>query len=251
MFTIPTWLIVLLALAAAVCMGISYKKKDDPKFKPLAVVAVIFLLICAYAYIDNEIGIGRDNLATRQQQESANRFNEAKVKFFGEYIKSKNPGKIVIVPQGGTNYGKNEYAVKQAELLKKYVGDAEIKPVDYTRSEEDMAMNPMPTIEEFNKFFKANKDAKLFIILEQLPMGPEMLKLDIFKPGAKQQVALLDMGEVQMLKPFFQNGTILVSVIGKSGLKPEDYEKPAPSDLKAAFDARFELVTKDNIDKIK
>ena len=53
------------------------------------------------------------------------------------------------------------------------------------------------------------------------------------------------------LKAALRKDTILVSVIGKSGLKPEDYEKPAPSDLKAAFDARFELVTKDNIDKIK
>ena len=248
---IPTWLIVLLALAAAICMGISYKRKDDPKYKPLAAVAVVIMLVCAYAYIDNEIGIGRDNLTTRQHQASAERFNEAKVKFFGEYIKSKNPGKIVIVPAGGSDYAKNEYSVKQAELVKKYVGDAEIIPVDYSRSEEDMAANPMPTNEEFNKFFKANKDAKLFIILEQLPMGMEMLKLEVFKPSNKQQVALLDMGEVEIIKNFFKVDKILVTVMGKSGLTQEDYEKTAPKDLKEAFDARYELVTKENADKIK
>ena len=251
MFSIPTWAIVILALAAAVCMGISYKKKDDPKFKPLAVVAVIFLIICAYAYIDNEMGIsGNGSLKERQFRASAERFNEARIKFFGEFIKSKNVGKIVIVPAGGSDYAKNESAAKQAKLVKQYVGDAEIIPVDYTRTEEEMAANPQPTVEEFNKFFKANKDAKLFIILEQLPMDGNLGKLEVFKAGNKQQVAFLDsMTENKILQGLFKAGKVLVTVTGKAGLTLEDYEKLAPKDLKEAFDARYELVTKENADE--
>ena len=251
MFTIPTWLIGILALAAAVCMGVSYTKKDNPSFKPLAVIAVLILIVCAYAFIDNEIGIGREPLKTREAQESAARFNEAKIKFVGEYIKSKNPGKIVIVPAGGTNYAKVESAKNQAELIKKYVGDAEIKPVEFTRTEEEMAANPQPTVEEFNKFFKDNKDAKLFIMLEQLPMGPEVMKLEIFSASNKQQIALLDIGDAATMKDFIKSEKILVTVTGKEGLKQEDYEKVAPKDLKQAFDARFVLVTKENADSIK
>ena len=252
MFTIPTWLIVILAIAAAVCMGISYKKKDDPKFKPLAIVAVLILIVCAYAFIDNEIGIGRDNLKTREAKESAERFNEAKVKFLGEHIKSKNPGKIVIVPAGGTNYAKIESAKNQAELVKKYVGSADIKPVDYTRSEEEMAANPQPTVEEFNKFFKANADAKLFIILEPLPMSKDdLVKLEIFAPANKQQIALLDIGDTESIKPLIKSEKVLVAIAGKPDLKPADYEKPAPKDLKKAFDSRYILVTKENVDSIK
>ena len=248
--TIPTWLIAILAVAAIACMVVSYIKKDNPKLKPLAVVAVIILIVCSYAFIDNTIGIGRDNLETRTQQESAKRFNEAKIKKVAEYIKSKNPGKIVIIPQGGSEWAKNEYSKAQAELVKKYVGDAEIKPIEYTRKPEEAPAEPGPTVEEYNKFFKANADAKLFILLEALPMGAEVTKLEVFKSD-KQKVALLDMGDIETLKPYFKSELILVAVGGTQGLKEADYQKPAPEDLNAAFDARYELVTKDNIDKIK
>ena len=159
--TIPTWLIAILAIAAVVCMVVSYIKKDNPKFKPLAVVAVIILIVCSYAFIDNSIGIGRENLETRTQQESAKRFNEAKIKKVAEYIKSKNPGKIVIIPQGGSEWAKNEYAKEQAELVKKYVGDAEIKPVEYTRKPEEAPAEPpkkpddVALLEEIRDLLKA------------------------------------------------------------------------------------------------
>ena len=249
----PTWLIVILAIAAGVGIGVAAKKKDDPKFKPLAVVCVLVLLACAWFHIDNQVGIFGDNLETRNQRESAERFNEARVKKMCEYIKSKNPGKIVIIPSGGSDYAKNEYSKKQAELVKKYIGDAEIKPVEYTRTEEEAAAGPMgPTAEEWNKFFKANADANLFVVLEQLPMDEiGIYKMEIFRGKSKQKLALFDLGDVKMMKPFFESEVILVSVTGKAGLKSEDYEKLAPKDLEEAFKARYELVTKDNIKNIK
>ena len=53
----PTWLIVILAIAAGIGMAVAAKKKEDPKFKPLAIVGVIVLLACAIFHIDNQIGI--------------------------------------------------------------------------------------------------------------------------------------------------------------------------------------------------
>lgn len=260
--TIPSWLIIILALAAAVCMVVSYVKREDPKFKPLAVVAVVILIFCACVYIDNETGYpfnGGNTLESRLSTESAKRFNEAKIKKVAEYIKSKNPGKIVIIPQGGSEWAKNEYAKEQAELVKKYIGDAEIKPIEYTRDMNDpnVAAEPGPTVEEFNKFLKANQDAKLFIILESLPGIGDVTRLyalDIFniaKNAGKQKVALFesfgDGNEDQFIKPLFKADIILVAVKGKAGLKPEEYEKPAPKDLNEAFDARYELVTKESL----
>lgn len=250
MFYLPTWLIIILAIAAGIGMAVCAKKKEDPKFKPFAVICALVLLVCAYSYIDNEIGIGRDNLDTRIQQASANRLQEAKIKTFCEYIKAKNPGKIVIVAPGGKDYAKNEYTMKQIDLVKQYLGSGDVKALDYVVNENEPA--PMEVkVADWNKFFKANTDANLFVILEQLPMNPdEILRLDAFSSG-KQKVALMDMGDVVALKPFFKRGTIMVSVTGKSGLKQEDYEKPAPEDLKEAFDARYIIVDQKNIDSIK
>ncbi|MBR2439653.1 MAG: hypothetical protein IKB25_05615 [Lentisphaeria bacterium] len=250
----PTWLIVILAIAAGIGMAVAAKKKEDPKFKPLAAVCVLVLLVCAFMHIDNQIGVFGESKEVRDQQSSAARFSEARIKALCEYVKSKNPGTIVIIPSGGTNYAKNEYTMKQVELVKKYIGNAEVKPVEYTRTEEEMAMNPMPTAKEWNSFFKANPDANLFIVLEQLPMGQEILRLDIFKKKGKQKLALMDMGDPMFVKPFFSDkagNVVLVSINGKPGLKQEDYEKLAPSDLDEAFKMRYELVTKDNVDSIK
>ena len=237
----PTWLIVILAIAAGIGMAVAAKKKEDPKFKPLAAVCVLVLLVCAFMHIDNQIGVFGESKEVRDQQSSAARFSEARIKALCEYVKSKNPGTIVIIPSGGSNYAKNEYSMKQVELVKKYIGSAEVKPVEYTRTEEEMAMNPMPTAKEWNAFFKANPDANLFIVLEQLPMGQDILKLDILKKKGKQKLALMDMA----------GNIVLVSINGKPGLKQEDYEKLAPSDLDEAFKMRYELVTKENVDSIK
>ena len=250
----PTWLIVILAIAAGIGMAVAAKKKEDPKFKPLAAVCVLVLLVCAFMHIDNQIGVFGESKEVRDQQSSAARFNEARIKALCEYVKGKNPGTIVIIPSGGSNYAKNEYSMKQVELVKKYIGSAEVKPVEYTRIEEEMAMNPMPTAKEWNAFFKANPDANLFIVLEQLPMGQDILKLDILKKKGKQKLALMDMGDPMFIKPFFSDkagNIVLVSINGKPGLKQEDYEKLAPSDLDEAFKMRYELVTKENVDSIK
>ena len=252
----PTWLIVVLAIAAGVGIAISAKKKEDPKFKPLAVISVIVLLACAFFHIDNQMGVFGESKEVRDQQASAARFNEARIKALCEYVKGKNPGTIVIIPSGGSNYAKNEYSMKQVDLVKKYIGNAEVKPVEYSRSEEEMAMNPMPTVKEWNDFFKANKDANLFIVLEQLPMGQDILKLTILKSKGKQKLALMDMGDPMFVKPFFKakkegEEIVMVSINGKPGLKQEDYEKLAPSDLDEAFKMRYELITKENVDNVK
>ena len=45
-----------------------------------------------------------------------------------------------------------------------------------------------------------------------------------------------------------KKGTIAGAVVMRPDLKQEDFEKNAPKDLKEAFEARYVLITPENID---
>ena len=128
---------------------------------------------------------------------------------------------------------------------------AEIKALDYVRAENEMAMMPGATSKEFNDFFKANADATVFVLLENLPFDPmDAAKLSIWKAKGKQKIALLN-GDVSMLFPYFKMDIVTAAVVSKPGLKEADYEKLAPEDLNQAFGMRYLLITSKNIDQHK
>lgn len=248
----PTFLIVIIGIAAFIGMIVCSKKNDKPQAKPLAGLCLAILLVCAGFYLHNNGIFTGEDKDTRDQRASYGRFEESCAKALGEYVaKNYASSKIVIVAAGGKDYAKNESQKRRADLLKKYIPSAEIKALDYVRSETDMAMMPGATAKEFNDFFKANADASLFVLLEDIPYDPSQAgKLSIWKAKGKQKIALFS-GDISMMYPYFKQDIVVAAVIAKSGLKEADYEKLASENLDEAFGMRYILVTSKNVDQHK
>lgn len=248
----PTGLVVLIGIAAFIGMIVCAKKKENPKAKPLAGLFLAILFVCAGMYLHNNGIFTGEDKSTRDQRESYSRFEESTAKALGDYVsKTHASSKIVIIAAGGTKYAENPSQVRRAELVKKYIPKAEIKPLNYVRAESEMGIMPGATAKEFNDFFKANADTEVFVLLEDLPFDPaEMVKLSIWKAKGKQKIALLNT-DVSMLGAFFKQEIITAAVVSKPGLKEADYEKLAPEDLNKAFGMRYLLITSKNVDQHK
>ena len=249
----PTWLVAVITLAAFVGMIICATKKENPNSKPIAAVCLLVLLAGAFMYLDNN-GIFRASKEERDMMASAERFEESRLKSLSDFITQNYASqKVIIVAPGGTNWEQNEYNKKRVDRLKKYLPNAEVKALNYVRNENEMAAMPGATAKEFNDFFKANGEG-LFVLLEDLPFDPrELGKLSIWKAKGKQKIALLS-GEVSSLGFYFKGAkpgeeVIVAAVVGKTGLKEADYEKPAPENLDEAFGMRYVMITSKNIDQ--
>ena len=250
---LPTWLVIIVTLAAFVGMIVCASKKENPNSKPIAAVCLLVLLGGAFIYLDNQ-GIFRASKEERDMMESAERFEESRLKTLADYL-NQNYGsnKIIIVAAGGTNWEQNEYNKKRVDRIKKYLPNAEVKALNYVRNENEMAAMPGATAKEFNEFFKANGDA-IYVLLEDLPFDPrELGKLSVWKSKGKQKLALLS-GEISTLGFFFKGAKpgeeiIVAAVVGKTGLKEADYEKIAPTNLDEAFGMRYVMITTKNIDQ--
>ena len=247
----PTALVALIGLAAFVGMIVCSKKKDNPKSKPLAGLFLVILIVCAGMYLSNN-GIFGEDKTTRDQRSSYSRFEESCAKTLGEYIaKNFASQKVVIVAPGGTEFDKNPSQSRRANLVKKYLPNAEVKGLGYTRNPNDAAMMPGASAKEFNDFFKQNTDVAVFVLLEDLPYSPmEAAKLTIWKNKGKQKIALLN-GDVSMLYPYFKQDIVTAAVVSKPGLKEADYEKFASKNLDEAFKMRYLLITSKNVDQHK
>lgn len=218
-----------------------------------AFIALLVLLAGVFMYLDNN-GVFRASKEERDMMASAERFEESRLKSLSDFITQNYASqKVIIVAPGGTNWEQNEYNRKRVDRLKKYLPNAEVKALNYVRNENEMAAMPGATAKEFNDFFKANGDA-LFVLLEDLPFEPrELGKLSIWKAKGKQKIALLS-GEVSSLGFYFKGAkpgeeVIVAAVVGKTGLKEADYEKPAPENLDEAFGMRYVMITSKNIDQ--
>jgi hypothetical protein len=248
----PTGLVAIIGIAAFIGMIVCAKKKENPKSKPIAGLCLAVLVVCAGMYLHNNGIFTGEDKETRDQRSSYARFEESTAKALGDYITQNfASSKVIIVAAGGTKYAENPSQLSRAEMVKKYIPSAEIKALDYVRAENEMAMMPGATSKEFNDFFKANADASVFILLENLPFDPmDAAKLSIWKAKGKQKIALLN-SDVSLLFPYFKMDIVTAAVVSKPGLKEADYEKLAPEDLNQAFGMRYLLITSKNIDQHK
>lgn len=250
----PTGLIAVIGIAAFIGMIVCAKMKEKPQAKPLAGVFLAILIVCAGMYLHNNGIFTGEDKETRDQRASYARFEESQAKAVGEYI-AQNAGsaKVVIIAAGGADYQKNPNAVKKAENVKKYIPNATIESLGYTRNENEMAAMPGATAKEFLDFFKKNADVGVFVILEEMPFDPAQAGA-IFKylydAKGKQKIAFFN-GDVSALYPLIKNDFITAAVVTKPGLKEADYEKLASENLDEAFAARYILLTAKTVDQHK
>lgn len=244
-------LLVIVMLAALVGMIICNKKQNTVAVaKPIAMVLMIVVLVCGFLLLKemNIFGSSTDNL----------RNNEAK--FFasqgfvvGKFIKSDlGGGKVLLIADNG--FDKDTRIPALVEAIKEGMGGGEVV-VDTITLPGGEAEMMEPLIErmkakDFDAVVEKNADAKVVMSLVGVPRDAAKLKLfTSAMTGKGPALVLLGYSEMPGMATAIAKGAIagVVTVSPKAVFD----EKAAPSDPQAAFDVRYVLVNKKNIDEFK
>ena len=119
--------------------------------------------------------------------------------------------------------------------------------------EDPAPMEDVLTAKLYNDIFDKYRDANIFVIAAQMPMDDrEFARMKCWWfDGKRKRVVLANPNELGRLRPAaVRHGVVGAAIIDKTGSKYDPEKDDAPSDLKAAFDLRFVLVTPANVDEI-
>lgn len=241
------WVYLFLMIAGFV--GIIICKKKQKTFaaaQGLAVICFIPIIIGAVGFLWLNLGSGeQDALIANEARFAASR--SAKV---AAAVKSAFAGKnaVIIVNAG---YDKEDISKAAYDALK-----AGLEGVNIVATEELAvdANNPEPIetqidAKKYNQIFSKYSNADVFVITSQMPQDPvEVKKFSVFK-GGKAKVALLS-SEAGEFGALIQKGKIVAATLSKHDEKAIDPDTKAPSDLNAAFDIRYVLVTPANLKEV-
>jgi hypothetical protein len=104
------------------------------------------------------------------------------------------------------------------------------------------------TVKELNSLL-AGKDFDLCITLIGLPADTKMIGKDLNIDALKGKKVFIGGGSIYNLKSAIVDGAITAAVFYKTD--PIYDDKPVPNKLDEAFDKRYVLITKDNIEQHK
>ena len=158
----------------------------------------------------------------------------------------------LVVASGGNAWEKQPN--KLVEYVKKYITGANVSvkglPYDVPENDTGMMVEEYMNAKYFNQLFDENKDVDVFVMTLSLPYDPsQMAKIKLWNQKNPPKLVLIN-ADVNFLGAEIKKGTIAGAVVMRPDLKQEDFEKNAPKDLKAAFEARYLLITPENIDAI-
>ena len=123
-------------------------------------------------------------------------------------------------------------------------------PYDVPANDSGMMVEEYMNAKYFNQLFDENKDVDVFVMTLSLPYDPsQMAKIKLWNQKNPPKLVLIN-ADVNFLGAEIKKGTIAGAVVMRPDLKQEDFEKNAPKDLKAAFEARYLLITPENVDMI-
>ena len=251
------------------CIGMIVSLKY---LKSLAVIFLLILCICGGIYLVNSGVFGsKTNIFSfgwmkpikssfsslfsglspemKEALSSYERFTEASAQAAGEFVSRNFKGqKAVIVAAGGSAFEKQPN--KLADYVRKHINgvDVVVKGLPYTPTGNDPGMgDEFLKAKYFNQLFNENKDVKVFILTISLPFDPaETANLNIWKKKGAQKLVIIN-ADIQFLGKEIENGNVAAAIVMRPDLKQSDYEKNAPHDLKKAFEARYLLVTQENL----
>ena len=245
--------IVIGLVMAVAFIGMIYSAKRQHVnniAKPVAISLLLLIVICAISVIVHNMSDGETHkLATNEIV-----FAKASTYVLGQKLAEDNfRGKILYIVGSLDNQTKRQKAM--IEAFKKGCGAAiDVKVV--APNLKSNAMNSptyalqMITAKDFNVLLAKNKGYKIIVTTIGLPRDPENMKLwKEFEKNPKTCPKLVFInGEITKFAPLVKNGLIKAIVYYKPGA---DYEKQPPAnDVKKAFDMRYLLITKSNIDQI-
>lgn len=231
------------------------KQKTNPAMQPLAfgclVVVLVGLGISVYKNMTPDSGL----------MESEARFRNSKMAKIGQMLKQSNPGKkvvFVVYP----NWEKYEISKKnieqQMETFKEFYGSANIvaTSLELPANFEEMGgdLESYMTKDNFEKMLAPHKDAGIVITDVGLPER-QITGLSIVKDKTTSIVMLNEPNERIRVFRYVRDGKITaVCYKPRPRKSKKDKNTPppeAPEDLLKAFDVRYFIVNKDNIEEHK
>ena len=173
---------------------------------------------------------------------------EARGRVVGEFLKNATPGKKLVII-ADANYQKDRFTMQLIESLKKAYGAGEPEidsvPIPPNAEEDGISSSDYVTAKALNDLLANHQDIGAVLFMNGLPENPQRLKIFSAKP--RPAIMLIGRGGAsdKFLVDKIKSGEITGLVLGRPNVK---YSEPADSNYKKAFDFRYVLINKDNVD---
>lgn len=169
----------------------------------------------------------------------------------GEYLKDIEPKKQLLLLVD-PDFQRNENIKQLAYAMIEGYGSNDIM-LDTIELPSEYSEMPMPlymsmTAEDFDKVIDRYPDAAVIISTIGLPSDLEKLKILKNEDGPKILLLGLPSGPIPGLADLIRSGKISAVVFSNPKAR---YDVPAPKNRNEAFDIRYVLVTKDNLDEYR
>lgn len=186
------------------------------------------------------------------------KFAKAASIMLGRDLAKRYPGKKVLIVVE-KNYEKSNRQKEMIDGIKDGMGLAlTVGAIDYVKvpppegvtNPEELEMMPMWEMmkaEHFDNLIKEHPDCNLIVSLIGLPYDVGEMSIWTMDEKERPKVALL-FADVHALKRAIQ-ADYLIALTYKPGVKFS--EDPAPKDPQKAFDLRYIILSKENVDKVE
>lgn len=240
-------LLGVVMFAALVGMIVCNKKQETvPVAKPMAMVLMVVVLICA-VFLMKELNVFGGEREQAIQRE--NKYYTSQAFVAGEYIKSSlNSGKVLVLADSG--YQQDTRMNDFTDALKKGLGsnDVTVDTVTVANMDPNMPepLSEVMTAKEFDAAVAKHADAKVVLSLIGLPRDSRGLQaLKNAADGKGPALVLIGYTGESGMGRAIANGNV-AALITSSPTAVYD-EKTPPRDPKDAFNVRYVLINKDNI----
>ena len=226
----------------------SKKQRTNPNMQTFAVIIFVFVVIAGILLM-KDLGVFGVNNSKRFETERT--FYASRGFVAADYMKQLKPnGKLVLIAE--PDYATNETTKRLIDAIKDGYGSnvvVDTLDIPAPKSDMDMPMSMRMRAKDFDKFFEKHSDAAAVISAIGLP--EDAVRMKYWKSSKDKRPVfflLYDSGMVSGISTLIKKGELAGIVISSP---KANYEVSAPGDPKKAFDIRYVLVTKDNVDQYK
>ena len=245
---VALWVIVM-AIGLVGMIVCSKKQKSNPAMQPVAIVLFLVVLGGAIMLLREMDVFGGGNSSILN---SEMRFAESRGVKAAKFASPLAGGKKVLFITEKT-YEQGELGKRVVASLKENCGGNLV--VDFIPVPKEMENNGVP-VEEFMKAKDMDaliaKHADAAVIISNIGLPQDARKMKFFRTPADKRAKLILMNTGFSANFDFakavKKGDISAIIVTAPGAK---YDIKAPKDFDKAFDIRYVLVTKDNVDKYK
>ncbi len=245
--------VVFMAISLVGMIICSKKQNTSAIAKPIAVLLMVVVIGCAVTLLIKTGVIG--NQATNALMANELKYSKSSYFILGKQLAEKMPNAktlllIDTVNPNDKRSGEMMQAFKDG-AAGKLVFSAEITPMpEGIKPDPTGMMMPLSELlkaKDFNTVIGKYPTCNLIVSFIGLPRDIENLSVWSMPSDKQPKIALLNASTYD-LKNAIKTGAVIAAVTMNPAAKFD--EKPAPKDVKAAFDVRYIMLTPDNVDKM-